>query len=986
MQSALDTSKEGLSWLTVRAVAAPAGDRSAFWLRCMTCLFGLLVGLGVSWRVLVEPGWIGFVHDWSIAPFPEQHLALLRQTFDGWYRWGLGFPVAYPFEYPLRLAFGVAASAGLSGGAIGKAVVLFVPALSFVAATYLGRACRLPYGAAWLCGAFYALDPVMLNKLVTGQAAYLIGYAFLPLAPALFIRASQRGHPLIGGVAIGGVLALIAMEVQLGVLAAALVVLLALFSSTVSAARRLAITASAVAVLIVIESPTLVGVAHGFSGLARLDQFGHGAAWLGANSLAPAAAIRLIGYLAQYDVLSVGSWMGVWQPASWVVVAVACAGLIVLPGPMRPTLLVAGAAALLFACGTTTPLGPAIRWAFERFASAQVFRELYHVMALVSLAYAVGIGAAFAFAARLRFARAIQAVVLGAVAIYVAPMLSGDVSGWLTAVPVDRYLASAFHAENEGEGRVAWFPMDEPLAFDGRGSGVDPMSVSSRGSLWMYSLAWPLTAVDAAARSGDLVGLRRDLRALGVSDAIERDRLHSRYRSLSRVADLADRFFGSDLNFGPALGAVSDEGAGVRAFEILDPVPIVRTVTRYALVPRRLSVIADASLGGAAAFGFAQKHPPPGVPYDAYSDLGDRSWEALQVGGLTRPAPERRVDPFTGFAGGDLWWWYRPQYADARRFRLAIGRATTVVATDVPLRDARLVVAWIATPAGGELQVRCGGASRTLDTGGSWGSWRSAVVSCGPLPAGGRAVLFAPDAGAEIALRGTQLVDAGAYHVAQGRLAAVLRGASQVIGLGEPVSGPGRFLRSGRSPLLGSLPPGTPAVLEVERRSPAGGAPAVRIDSVSGFPLAWRRFRPGARRLYVPLVAGRDGMRLGVGAEIIGWRLVALRRAAGVARANPEPQGPARLLIADDTFDDGWRADGSVAHLSSALGTNVFVFPHNSANAAALRYAYATAFHTAYFFGALILSLALAVGLTFALNPDAPAAQEPASRVSKTAT
>ena len=94
--------------------------------RMVTCILGVLTGIAVSWQVLREPGVVGFVHDWSIGPFAEQHLTLLRQTFDGWYRWGLGSPVAYPLEYPLRLALGVVAALGIGGDVMSKAFVVLV--------------------------------------------------------------------------------------------------------------------------------------------------------------------------------------------------------------------------------------------------------------------------------------------------------------------------------------------------------------------------------------------------------------------------------------------------------------------------------------------------------------------------------------------------------------------------------------------------------------------------------------------------------------------------------------------------------------------------------------------------------------------------------------------------------------------------------------------------------------------------------------------
>jgi len=954
--------------------------------RAATCLLGLVLGLGVSWQVLGEPGVVGLVHDWSIAPFAEQHLALLQQNFDGWFLWGLGEQVAYPFEYPLRLAFGLAAAFGIGGAALSKAVVLLVPATAFVAAAYLARVCGLTYGAAWVCGAFYALDPVMLNKLVSGQTTYLIGYALLPLVPALYGRACEWENASVGGLAVGGILAMVAMQVQLGVLAVMLLVLVAVFMTTIPLARRAVVGLTAAALLAAIEAPTVAWLGHGVGDVVRLDQFGHGAAWLETNSLHPADAVRLIGYLAEYDVLSVGSWMGVWQPASWAVIGIAALGLVTLRGPMRPALALAAAVAIVFACGTTTAVGPAITWIFEHFRSAQMFRELYHVMAIASLAFAIGAGAAFGLAGRLPRGMAVGARVafLGALAIYVAPMLSGDVSGWLAAVPVDRYLATAFRDENTGDGRVVWFPMDQPLAYDNRGSGVDPMAVTDRGSLWLYSLTWPLSAVDAAARSGDIPLLRSELRALGVASAVTRDRFHSRYRGLPAVADVTERFFDRDLRFDSRLGTVRDEGPGVHAYRVPAPLPALRVASRFAVVPRRMSVVAGVTLGGAAAFGFAQKQPD-GVPYDVYVDRGDRTWEALQYAGLTRAMIEPNIDPFSGFAGGDLWWWYRPQYADARRFSLVIGRGNVSVPALGSLRDGRLTIAWIATPAGGDVVVRCGGAAARFATGGAWGAWRSAAVRCGALAAGSIATVSAVDADAEVALRGVALVDANAFDAATAALERFIGRADHVVVFGDGARGPARFVRAGRSASLGTLAPGTPGIVEVQRPAGPAAAGAVRIESADGDLVAWGRFAPDARVLAMPFVAGRTAMRLRTAEHVAGWRLESRDRDDPAALVPVRAAATPGLLLAyDQGFDAGWQVDGAVAHFPSALGTNVFVMAAPRSQPAAPRFAYARDFHVAYFLGAMALSLGLAFVLALMLGVEgrgrALAGSEPAAR------
>jgi hypothetical protein len=936
-----------------------------------TWALGLTVGLAVSWRVLLEPGVVGLVHDWSIPPFAEQNVALLRQMFEGWYRWGLGLSIAYPLEYPLRLGFAAASLLGAGGAALSKAVVVLVPAASFVCAAVLARACRLPRGAAWLAGAFYALDPVMLNKLVSGQTTYLCGYALLPLVPAAFLVASRRERPIVEALAIGALVALVAMQLQLGVIAFVLLILLAIFSARVPLGRRVMIVAVASVVAVLVETPTLVWLSHGVTGLEQLDQFGHGAAWLQANSIPPLDAVRLIGYLAHYDVASTVGWTLEWDVASWLVLAAVAVGLGALSGPMRPVAVIVVLTTLPFVSGTNTVLGPAIAWLFVNVPAAQVFRELYHAMAAVSLAYALAVAACLQLVWRVPQARPAGVALLAAVAVYVAPMLSGDISGWLRAAPIDRYLSPVFYDENRGPGRVAWFPLDQPLAFTGSGAGVDPMGVTERGSLWLYALTWPLTAVDMSARTGDMPLLRSELRALGVATAVDRSLMRSRYASFSADPTAAHSLFDRPLAFDATLGPSRVYGPDLVAYSIEHHLPVGFAARRYALVPRRLRVAADVSLGGIATFGFGQS-VPAGVPYDVYYDGGDLAWEAVELSGLARPPLAPGVDAHRGFAGGDVWWWYRPAYADSRRFALALGRAETTLSASSSLRDARLVVAWIATGAGGELQVDCGGTRRVVDTGGAWQDWRSTVLDCGPLAAGSRVRLRAIDDGADVALRGAQLIEDATLRTARRELAAVFRRAGRVVAVGEASGRPSKAIRAGRGSLVDGLPLGVRAILEVERAGAGNPSGPIRVERPDGYVVAWRRFAHGRLRAALPLVGERTSLRIrSPGSRISGWRLLRLLPATALPGSSLPARDGGRLLVWNQTYDRGWRVDGATAHLASALGTNVFVLPRAPAGPEA-HLAYAGQYRVAFAFGTLVLLASLACSASFAVRGGVP--------------
>jgi hypothetical protein len=527
-----------------------------------------------------------------------------------------------------------------------------------------------------------------------------------------------------------------------------------------------------------------------------------------------------------------------------------------------------------------------------------------------------------------------------------------------------------------------WFPLDQPLAFDNGGAGVDPMAVTERGSLWLYALTWPLTAVNMAARTGDMPLLRRELEALGVAAAVDRRKMHSRFYSYAVQGDIAARLFARPLVFDATLGDRRPAGPGVNVYRIPGPLPAGYLTDRYAVVPQRLRAIAAIASLRAAPFAFAQQLPER-FPYDAYYDSADAPWEALQVAGLAQPLPTPGVDAHGSFAGGDVWWWWRPAYADNPAFALAFGRAQRSLRPRVALREATLVVAWIASPAGGRLEVGCGRVQRVLDTGAGWGEWRSAALGCGPLGIEDRVTARARDPGAEVALRGLQLVERGAFERARGRLAAVLGGADHDIPLDREPFRPAPA-RTGRSEHIALVGSGVRAVLEVERADAGRSSASARVLAPDGFLVAWRPFAPGAKRLAIPLSGEGSALQVRLlGARLAGWRLLIAAPAttpSPLARAQRATQG--RLFVFGQGFDPGWRVDDALSDLPSAIGTNVFVLPRTPAADPVARFAYTSRYHVAFALGTLTLAVGLAAGVALAgrRKPARGTVREPAER------
>ncbi|MEO9097229.1 MAG: hypothetical protein ABI346_03555 [Candidatus Baltobacteraceae bacterium] len=916
-----------------------------------------LVGLVVSWRVLLQPGVVGLVHDWSIFPFREQNVALLAQLWNGWTRAALGAPVVYPTEYPLRLLLALVSLLGVSGSVVSKAVVFGAPAAAFASAMWLGRSLGYRTAATWICGALYALDPVMLNKLISGQAGYLVGYAVLPLVLATLLAPQTRRHPFIGGAALGGILSLATIELQIGIVSVALLLAFALLAPRALVARRLQTVAIAIAVLVVVETPTAVGVWTGVSGIESSDVFRHRVPWLVANSVAPWDALRLIGYLTHYDVQSLLAWTPIWNVAAPLVVIASAAGLLVAPKIVRLSALVTLPLAFALMCGAKIPfLAVLVVGLFERVTPMQIFRELYHLMIVPSLYYALAFGALADWCLRRRspLGTASTAVLAALVLAYTQPILGGDLSGWLAPAPYDRYLAGAFEAQRSGPGRVAWFPLDQPLGYESRGAGVDPMAVTSRGSLWQYSLSWPLTALDMEARGGDTAAVRNGLRALGVGEAVERDRFYSRFDDYAPAHPPQRAFWTRPIALGNSLGTRTDYGAAIRGYRIAGAVDAKYVADRFALAPRRFALVATLAASKLPTFSYGQELPAS-VPFDAYVDVGDEPYEALQYDGQHGALPSWRIDPRLGFAGGDLWWWYRRSYAEAPEMSLVIGRGSMAIPVSRTFASARAVVAWIATPAGGKVEVRCGRYRTVFDTGGGWGAWRSRVLPCGALARGDRLVLASLNEHAEVAIRAVTIVESTGFDRARTHFASLIRRANRIIPLSD--SGSVRWTRAGTGARLPAVPEGSLARLVLLAKAPAAGE--LRLLSDDHDLVAWRPLTSGGE-IRVPFFGTGERLRIeGVPARDLNWRLQTLvARPVRVSAAKPGSIG--RLVVAPEAFDDGWQSLPGASHLSTALGTNAFVLERTVREAPDIFFAYAPWYRLAFVLGTLVLAFALA--------------------------
>jgi hypothetical protein len=721
-------------------------------------LAACIVGVLASWRLQLEPGTVGLLHDWSIAPSAGQNMALASQIFDGWYRWGLGDPVTFPTEYPLRFAIGALSQLGWDGALLTHVLVFAAPFAAFLSARLCARAWSGSDKGIMAAGVFYALNPVMLNKMVSGQTSYIAGYCFLPLAFWAFDRA-VRGKSLIrASWFCGSLLALAGIQLQLGLVAAFLCFVAALVAyPDIAGRRRWSVLSLAFVTALAVHIPTIVGIWSGAESFGNRAQFSGGLTYFSINSIEFADALRLIGYLTHYDTVAIAQWSWLWNGAMSLTILAVLIGISQSPSPMRVFTCAILIPTFTLMSGIHSPLGPMISWMIIHVRFTAVFRELYHLMVIPALVYACGIACFFRFAERLPYKRFVRALLWASVAVVSLPMLTGDANGWMRAFPLGEAYGDVLHLQDAGITRVLWLPMDQPLSFRGYGAGTDPMAVTARGSLWDYSLNWPLTALDMRLRKG--LEVEPELRALSVGNVIVRDDMRSQLASFTVDPQDASRLFSQDIRVAVPFPAANH---AVRVFTVRKALPLESAPTMIAFIPQRLDVYASAIGRAYAPVAFSTRIPR-GTPYGFFYDPTDVPQEALELDGAAQALPPTAltsVDARHGFAPISAWWWHRPEYADVPNATVAFGKQKVTVSTTLPVRRAVAVLAWISDPVGGHLRVCVGRRSFIVDTRGA-AHWASGVFPLGDIPGRTAIEVSSLDKHAEVAVRGfTVLPDA----------------------------------------------------------------------------------------------------------------------------------------------------------------------------------------------------------------------------------
>ena len=939
---------------------------------------GLLVGIVASYRVLFEPGIVGLFHDWDIPPARGQILAYAGQLFNGWQTRGLGAPLDYPADYLFWFGLALSAWAGIEPAATTKAILIAMPALAFVTATGFARRLSIRPGAALACGFGYALGPVMFNKLISGQATYLIAYCLLPVVAVATLWGLRGGRPVRAGLLVGALLGLVAMQIQLGAVGALAVAALALFCGNATRAVRIALCAVAFATLLVIELPTVVALAlnHAATASGRATGSPNVLDWLAYNSVHPLDALKLDGYAPHYIALVTVSWYGVWSAGAYVLVAAAIAGLAGAPARVRWFSAIVGIGTLLLITGVDSPLAPVLTWLFVHVPAASVLRELYHFMAIPALICAVGL--AYFWQSSLAGERGSPQrwALLCAAAVAVAPFASGNGGGLIGAQPYDTEMRNAYQLVEPSQRRVVWLPMDQPLAFMGSGAGGDPMGLTRPGSLWTYSLGWPLTAVDIYARSSNWHRALQAMRALSVGWVVARADFDSLLALFLHGGASRQYFLRTPLVV-PRLSR-----AEVQIFPYTHAYPIDGLPKAYradvaAFVPSRLEVAGAVGDRGFVPFDF-DVPPPAGVRYVVVRDRGDVLDEMLAGRGTELPLAEQTNVPEKGFASLPEWWFFSPAYAEARSGIVTFGAHAERVRIARTLRDGAIVVSWIGTPLGGRMRLRVAGRSVLIDTAASPVAWRSTLVPVGTVRPGESVFVETLDPPASVAIRSIRAVDGATLRSATDGFGRLAGGAERVLFWDPGTRAPFRVERAGQTQAVGDLASDREYRLDVSCRPVQGRYVWALGPGEQAF--AYARVDPssGIARMEFPGIG--DAMHLGGTCARKGW-VLASRPLADPDRALTR-FAPQRLPIAGGSFDGvharlpgagdlavlnvaygpNWRAAGAPLHLQTALGTNVWVLPAGQ-SALEVENAQSAPFRVAFCVGVLMVLAGLAAPL-----------------------
>lgn len=482
-------------------------------------------------------------HDWFWPLDRYTSFNTIVTSTSGWNAVGIGSPSPYPAAYLVGPCLGIA---GVVLGPFAT-LVLFVFAIA-LSITCGARALCLVLGASALQTAavviFALFNPWVYNQTVAGHLYMLLAYGacFAVLAELLRSNVNQRRLIVL--------LLLILPQLQF--------FLIALVAVAIHSLLRRSYLPLVTGFLV--GTPIWIGLALDRSNLLGTP---YTLAWETSQSVDPRSAVVLSGYFANYAV----HFNAIQMSCVWVIVACACVSAVFgRPRTLVPLTVVLIAVFLIAATGTRGPLGSTYASTVLHFRESGVFRELYDLIAFVSIGYCV-------LLAVLPSRKELQAVTFAAVAASIVMT-----TAWFTWPPssywVGRSQLPRVSIPTLPNTRFALYPAYQPMQFGRKGSGADPDAYARPGNvtpLNEYFAQYPVdVALSAFAQTSNASGLA----ALSTSLVVQRPWLHIDAKALN-----------AQLN-----GLPPDVSAGIQSPRYLTPLPEV-TFVEYPSVAGLASVL-----------------------------------------------------------------------------------------------------------------------------------------------------------------------------------------------------------------------------------------------------------------------------------------------------------------------------------------------------------------------------------------------------------
>lgn len=334
--------------------------------------FDQWLALGIACLLTATCGYLVFGHgqpmlrhDWRFPDFRAAVGPYLSGYFSGWLQSGIGRPQPYPTFYYVGFLLwpvhSVLPPAGVPLMIVTSAVFLLSMAGSNIARSRGGTAIHQAGVACFLC-----LNPWTYSKLVAGHVVMVLALAFLAMLISELLQPIARRWVVIS------LSALLVTQIQFLVVAI-VPVTIALYK----ARQRSAIVAVAVSTV-----PIAVGI---LSSLDALQTIPYNLQWQEAQSVPPLSAVILRGYQFGYDAAFFH-----WNVALAICAATAAAGAWIHRRERHvQSVFVSTFFCLILAEGTRGPIAPVYSAAVTHFRPSAVFRELYDLIGLVALGYAV---------------------------------------------------------------------------------------------------------------------------------------------------------------------------------------------------------------------------------------------------------------------------------------------------------------------------------------------------------------------------------------------------------------------------------------------------------------------------------------------------------------------------------------------------------------------------------------------------------------------